>query len=225
MPLVIAGLIVAFLVMMLFGGSDLDRLLTLLVTTLDTPRLDAAAVVMDQLTRPLPLVATGLLGAAIPLMQKRWHDAFLLVALVLSGWLLPWAIQMLTAGLHGAQPLPGATAYGRYPDLGAAQATITALALAFLATRRFPARLWALIGAALFAMLAGAVPLLLATNWPSAMVGGWALGLGWTLLLLRISGADLGDGMVHRAEPPSASPPAQDQHQIVGGHRDDPLQR
>ena len=83
------------------------------------------------------------------------------------------------------------------------------VALAFLITKHRP---WRAIWAGLAVLLALAVGILQLVNglaWPSDVIGGWALGLFWPLLLLWLAGADLGDGT---ARPVRHSPPEGERH-------------
>jgi len=48
----------------------------------------------------------------------------------------------------------------------------------------------ALGAASASALLIGGAPLVLGTTWPSDVIGGWALGLAWVLLVLRLAKED-----------------------------------
>ncbi len=193
MPVVIAGLILSFLVMALFGDSALDRALLLLLDGRGLPNLGQVAAVIHWCAQPLPLLALVGVGAGLLLVRRRWSEAMLLGGIAIAGWLLVLAAQSLTLPLRpitSVSPAAGAA----YPDMSAALATIAAFTLAFLLTRRARARGWALAGAALFSAAAGVAAIVAASAWPSGVVGGWALGLAWTLTALLIARADIGDG-------------------------------
>jgi undecaprenyl-diphosphatase len=194
-PLVLAGLILSFLVMLLFGGTEIDRGLLLLFGGLEAPWLRPVANLIVGGAYPTPLLAAIIAGAFYLFARSRWRDALLLLAVTLGGRLLIDGVQELT---HGLRPVVDerllASQQPGYPSGHAANATVTALALAFLTTRHYPARPAALALAAAFALGAGAGRLIQGASWPSDVIGGWALGLAWTLLLLRLAGTDLGDG-------------------------------
>ena len=197
MPVVIAGLILSFLVMALFGDSALDRALLLLLDGRGLPNLGQAAALIHWCAQPLPLLALIVAGAALLLVWRRWRDALLLGGIAVAGWLLVLAARSLTLPLRpvsSVSPVAGAA----YPDMSAALATIAAFTLAFLLTRQARARGWALAGAALFASAVGVAAIVAASAWPSGVVGGWALGLAWTLTALLIARADIGDGTPSR---------------------------
>lgn len=193
MPVVIAGLVLSFLVMMLFGDSELDRTLLVLLDGDGLPSFNQAATFVHWCAQPLPLLVLAGAGTGLLLALRRWRDAALLGGMALAGWLLTLAAQQLTLPVRpttGASSMAGAV----YPDMGAALATITGFALAFLLTRRAPARGWALSAAAGFALAAGIAGIMAEGAWPSSVVGGWALGLAWVLTVLLLARADIGDG-------------------------------
>lgn len=195
MPVVIAGLILSFLVMMVFGGTELDRTLLYLVALRDAPGLKHAASWLSEVAAPQPLLLLALAGSMTLIIRVRWLDALFLLLLVLSGQLLVEALQALTSDLRPAADDQLLTVrQSLYPSAHAASATVAALGVAFVATRRFPARAWALVAAALLALGVGAARLVIGGAWPSDVIGGWALGLAWTLLLLLLARVDLGDG-------------------------------
>lgn len=193
MPVVIAGLILSFLVMMLFGDSELDRTLLVLLDGSGLPRFNQVAAFIHWCAQPLPLLVLILAGTGLLLALRRWRDAALLGGIAIAGWLLTVAAQHLTLPVRprtGENPMSGAV----YPDMSATLATIAGFASAYLLTHRAPARGSALAGAAAFASAAGIAAITAERAWPSSVVGGWALGLAWTLTVLLIARADIGDG-------------------------------
>ncbi len=193
MPVVIAGLILSFLVMMLFGDSELDRTLLVLLDGDRLSSLNPAATLIHWCAQPLPLLVLIVAGTGLLLALRRWRDAALLSGIAIAGWLLTLAAQHLTLPLRpmtGRSPMAGAV----YPDMSATLATIAGFATAYLQTRRAPARGWALAAAATFALAAGVAAIMTEAAWPSSVVGGWALGLAWVLSVLLIARADIGDG-------------------------------
>ncbi len=218
MPVVIGGLILAFLVMLLFGGTEIDRGLLILFSGGDAPRLRQAAAYAAVPAQALPLLAAGAAGAAYLLWRRQWRDAALLLGVILLGRLLVDSIQPLAQSLRpGVEERLLPSQNLAYPNSEAANATIGAFALAFLATRHQPARAFALAAAAAFALVVGASRLLLGESWPSDVIGGWAVGLAWTLLLLKLFGIDLGDGT---ARPLRHSSPQGEDHDREPQDRD-----
>jgi undecaprenyl-diphosphatase len=75
-----------------------------------------------------------------------------------------------------------------YPSGHAAYSMIGWLGLALLATRTPRWRGPAVALALTLAFLVGSSRLVLAVHWPSDVIGGWAFGAAWTLLLVRLAG-------------------------------------
>lgn len=220
MPIVIGGLILAFLVMLLFGGTEIDRGFLILFSSGEAPRLREAADIIRLAGGPFPLLLTAAAGLAALLVLRRWRDAALLAGIIVAGRLLVEGAQRMSANLRPGieeRLLPAQDL--AFPSGQTANATITAFALAFLLTRHRPARPLALSAAAGFALAMGAAQLLLGASWPSDVIGGWALGLAWTFLLLMLARADLGDGT---ARPVRHSPPRGDDHGREPQNRDRP---
>jgi undecaprenyl-diphosphatase len=194
-PIVLAGLILSSLVMLLFGGTEIDRGLLLLFGSGDAPGLREAARIVVSGALPTPLLAAIMAAAAYLFIRSRWRQALILLGITLIGRLLVDGLQEVTEGLRPAvnerllrSQQPG------YPSGHAANATITGFSIAFLATRHYPFRALALALAAALALTVGAGRLVLGASWPSDVIGGWALGIAWTLLLLKLAKEDMGDG-------------------------------
>lgn len=195
MPVVVAGLVLSFLVMMLFGGTELDRTFLYLAAVRDAPGLRQTALWLSNAAQPQTLLALAAAATVGLALRLRWPEALLLMGTVALGQLLVDMLQALTHDLRpGGTGEPSPVLDSAYPSGAAANATITAFAVAFIAIRGFPARAWALAAAALFALAAGTARLVLGADWPSDVIGGWALGLAWTLLVLLLARVDLGDG-------------------------------
>ncbi len=202
MPILLAGLLLSFLVMLLFGGTEFDRGLFMLLRIEGGPDLAIAGAIAEQATRPLVLAAMGGAGAALLAVRRQWRAALLLIALTAGVLLLTAYLGRITAPLR---PLPGErladSQVSLFPNEAAAGAAAVWLGLAFLLTTHRPWRALSAGLAVFLAMAVGAHQLVNGLAWPSDVIGGWALGLFWALLLLWLAGADLGDGAARATRP------------------------
>ena len=195
MPVLLAGLLLAFLVMLLFGGTEFDRGLLMLLHVEEQPNLLTAGAIVEFVTRPLMLAAMGGAGAGFLAVRRQWRDALLLLAITAGALLLAEYLGVVTASLRPSpaeRMVPAQTSL--FPNAAAAGAAAIWLGLAFLLTRHRPWRtIWASL-AVFLALAVGTLQLVNGLAWPSDVIAGWALGLFWALLLLSLGGADLGDG-------------------------------
>jgi undecaprenyl-diphosphatase len=80
-----------------------------------------------------------------------------------------------------------------FPSGHAANATMSGLCLALLLPRGGRGQPFAVWAAVWLVLAVGLSRVMLGVHWPSDVIGGWAFGLFWSLLLLRLSGHDLGE--------------------------------
>ncbi|MDB5692756.1 MAG: phosphatase family protein [Alphaproteobacteria bacterium] len=180
--LILAGL---WLAMLTLGGpaSAADAAL---LGLFHLPALAPAALLVTRLGEGYVLLPLSLLAAVWIAARRGIRPAGLYLLVVLSGRLL---VELEKHVVGRPRPNPA----GRldtvvtmaFPSGHAANSMVAWLGLALLAA---PARLRpAAVAAALaLALLVGLTRLILAVHWPSDVIGGWAFGAAWTLLLLRI---------------------------------------
>lgn len=195
MPLAFAGLVLAWAVMLLFGGMELDRGLLILVYAGSRPEIAAAAGWVTILGgAPVLLAATGF-GAGFLLYRRDWRAALQLAAVTLSGRLMIALQKDWTARLRpdAHEHLVPAQSFA-FPSGHAANATMVWLCLALLLPLGPRARAAAVWAAVWTCLLVGISRVALGVHWPSDVIAGWAFGLAWALLLLRLSGHRLGEG-------------------------------
>lgn len=195
------GLAAAFAVMLLFGAMELDRALLFMAYAGERPEVARVARALTELGGARFLIpVTG--GALLfLLLTRRWLQAVLLLFATAAGTLL---VELLKANvgrlrpdyrqLAEVEPLAFSTGHFGFPSAHAADSTIVFLAIALLLTDRHPARTLAVWAAVWLSLAIGATRVVLGVHWPTDVIGGWIFGLFWTLLLLRLSGRDLGDG-------------------------------
>jgi undecaprenyl-diphosphatase len=124
----------------------------------------------------------------------------LLLGVTASGRLLVWLQKDWTARVRpDAQGHLVPVESLAFPSGHAANATIVWLCLALLLPRTTHGRAYAVWAAVWLALVVGLSRVLLGVHWPSDVIGGWAFGLFWTLLLLRLSGHPLGEGTARAA--------------------------
>lgn len=195
MPFVLAALVLAWAIMLLFGGMEFDRGLLLFFYAGDRPALaDIARIVTEFGGFGFLLPATAI-GLVVLLVRRDWHAALLLPAITLSGRILVelqkgWAGRLRP---EDERHLVAAQSYA-FPSGHAANATLVWLCLALLLPRTPNARLLAVWGAVWLTLAVGLSRIMLGVHWPSDVIGGWAFGLFWALLLLRLSGHPLAEG-------------------------------
>ena len=195
MPFALVGLALAFAIMLLFGGMELDRGLLLVAYAGDKPQLAAIARVVTELGGAAVLIPATAAGAALLLIRRAWRDAVLLVAVTLSGRLLvallkDWTGRVRPDPHNHLVPVESLS----FPSGHAANATLVWLCFALLLPRTERGRAWAVWAAVWLALAVGGSRVMLGVHWPSDVIGGWAFGLFWTLLLLRLSGDRLDEG-------------------------------
>ena len=132
----------------------------------------------------LPLTAAASLILFFAASPRR---AILFLAIVLSGRLL---VEVQKIELARQRPdIAGRLAHVTslsFPSAHAAYSMITWLAFALLLAP--PARRSAAVAVAVaLAVTVGLTRLVLHVHWPSDVIGGWAFGAGWTLLLVRLT--------------------------------------
>jgi membrane-associated phospholipid phosphatase len=190
MPLLLAGLALAYLVMLLLGGAELDRSLLILMHGAEGTVSARWAAELARVSDPLFLTGAAGAGAGVLLYRRAWRRAASLGAVIAGGLLLAALSASATAGLRPSDALPqGGTAMA-FPDPGTAAVTLVALALALLLPRRPAWRDAATFAASALAFAHGVARLLTGAAWPTDVIGAWALALCWTLLLLRLAGAE-----------------------------------
>ncbi len=208
MPFVLIALALAFLVMLLFGGTPLDRALLTLAGFARQPDLLPYVRGLTELGGAWVLVPAGVAGTIALLVRRAWADAVLLVAITIGGRLLVEGLKIWTGRPRPDIADPQVVTYNlAFPSAHAANSTIVWLSLAFLLTRTRRPRTLAVWAAAWTALAVGFSRVVLGVHWPTDVIGGWALGLCWTLLLLRLAGHEIGDGTPRAAAP------------LVGGRR------
>ncbi len=195
MPFILFSLVLAFGVMLIFGGTEFDRGILMLFHATTRPDIAQIARWVTELGGAWVLIPVMIAGTLLLLVQRRWRDALLLVLITMGGRMLVEGLKIWTARarpdehehLVAVQSLA-------FPSAHSANSTITWLTLAFLLTRHTPGRTLAVWLAVWTAILVGVSRMILGVHWPTDVIGGWAFGLFWTFLLLRLSGVAINDG-------------------------------
>ncbi len=195
MPIALLALAIVWGVMLLFGGMELDRALALLFHVGSDPTLTKAARWLTEMGGYRVLIPATLIGAILLLIRRRWRSAFALIGITLAGRLFIEWQKIETARLRPeAQVHLVQVDSLSFPSGHAGNATIVWLCLAFLLPSSGRMRTVAVWSAVWLSLAVGLSRVMLGVHWFSDVIGGWAFGLFWTLLLLRLSGHDVGDG-------------------------------
>lgn len=186
-PLAIALLLLAGLLALLLGGPQ-TRVDPALLAALGIAPLVPTARLLTRLGDGWIVLAASVAAAGGLLLRGHRRRAILLLVILASERLL---VEAMKAGFDRARPDPAghhtAVHSMAFPSGHSANAMAVWLAIALLATSprlRRPAVALALA----IAFVTGLCRLVLGVHWPSDVVGGWAFGAAWTLLLVHLFG-------------------------------------
>jgi len=136
------------------------------------------------------LLGVALAGAVFLVFRRPPRSASVLVGAVLAGRIL---VELQKTGFDRARPdVSGhqvAVHSMAFPSGHSANSMIALLALALLVPPAGQARTGAVAAALVLAFLIGLSRLILAVHWPSDVIGGWAFGAAFVLLLVGLFGA------------------------------------
>ena len=182
-PLAVALLVLIGIAALLLGGPE-SRVDPALLALFAEPRLVPAARLLTRLGDLATVLAATLIAAGWLLLRGHRRRALLLLAILASERLV---VEAMKAGFDRARPdVAGhqvAVHNLAFPSGHSANAMGLWLAIALLATSpglRRPAVALALV----LGLVTGLCRLVLQVHWPSDVVGGWAFGAAWTLLLV-----------------------------------------
>ena len=191
MPLALFGLAVAWAVMLIFGGMELDRGLLLLAYAGKNADVTTVARWVTELGGYRVVLPATAIGALILLWRRQWRSTLLLLVITLSGRLL---VDWQKIWAHRVRPEDQAHLVEvqsfSFPSGHSANATLVWLCLALLLPKGERSRALATWAAVWLALAVGASRVVLGVHWPSDVIAGWAFGLFWTMLLLRLTGQE-----------------------------------
>ena len=183
-----------WLAMLLWGRGPLDRAIYEAMYAGNRPALLAIARAFTALGEPTVLIAAG-----VAVALWLWYAGHRHLPLALIG------IVMIGRGLSElqkywiARPRPDLDPHlvvvktSSFPSGHATSSMIFLLTVALALSAGTRWRRPAVTGAILLSLLIGASRVMLGVHWPSDVIGGWAFGMLWVLLTLRLAGRLLVD--------------------------------
>jgi len=187
LPLAMALLAAICAAAALLGGPQ-TKVDPVVLAAFAHPPLVPAARLLTHLGDVTTVAAVAVIAAAWLLARRHRRRAILLLAILASERLLvegmKWLFDRARPDVAGRQVAVHNMAF---PSGHSANAMAMWLAIALLATSprlRLPAVALALA----LALVTGVCRLVLQVHWPSDVVGGWAFGAAWTLLLVQLFG-------------------------------------
>jgi undecaprenyl-diphosphatase len=186
-PIALALLALIGIAALLLGGPQ-TRADPALLAALAIPSLVPAARLLTHLGDGWIVLAASVAASALLLLRGHPRRAILIPVILASERLLveamKWGFDRGRPDVAGRQVAVHSMAF---PSGHSANAMAVWLAIALLATSprlRVPAVVVALV----LAVVTGLCRLILQVHWPSDVVGGWAFGAAWTLLLVHLFG-------------------------------------
>ena len=178
--------------MLLWGGGPLDRQIYEALYAGHRPALATLARVLTFFGEPTLLISAGFLVAGWLVWRghRRLPVALLLIILVGRG-LSEVQKYWIARVRPDLEPHLVVVQTSSFPSGHATSSMIFYLTLALALTRDTRCHRPAAMGAILMSLLIGASRVMLGVHWPSDVIGGWAFGLLWVLLTLRLAEREL----------------------------------
>lgn len=177
----------ALLVLALVGGgaasaADPIVLHRLLSGVANHPRLTPILISLTQLGGAPFLLVLAAISAAALAIYRRTSDALMLILIVIGGRL---AVELTKTLVERPRPQlldwPVPVSSFSFPSGHAANSMMTFLALALTVRDRAERRV-AIVAACGASLAVGVTRPMLGVHWPSDVIAGWALGVGWIAL-------------------------------------------
>jgi undecaprenyl-diphosphatase len=178
-----------WLAMLLWGRGPLDRAIYEAMYAGNRPALLAIARAFTALGEPTVLIAAGVAVALWLWYAGHRHLPLVLIAIVMLGRGLSELQKYWIA-----RPRPDLDPHlvvvktSSFPSGHATSSMIFLLTVALALSAGTRWRRLAAAGAILLSLLIGASRVMLGVHWPSDVIGGWAFGMLWVLLTLRLAG-------------------------------------
>jgi undecaprenyl-diphosphatase len=174
--------------MLRLGGGALDREIYEALYAGHRPALLLVARIASALGEPTVLIGAGIAIALWLWSKGHRHLPIVLTAIVLIGRALSEAQKYWIARVRpDLEPHLVVVKTSSFPSGHATSSMIFYLTLAFALTSGRRWRWPAVAGAVLLSLLIGISRVMLGVHWPSDVVGGWAFGMLWVLLTLRLA--------------------------------------
>ena len=178
-----------WLAMLLTGGGWLDRSVYEALYAGHRPALIAATRVFTALGEPTVLVTAGFLVAGWIWWRRHPHLALAILLIVLVGRGLGEAQKYWIARARpDLEPHLVIVKTSSFPSGHATSSMIFYLTVALALTMETRWHRPTAAAAILLSLLIGTSRVMLGVHWPSDVIGGWAFGLLWVLLTLRLAG-------------------------------------
>jgi len=177
-----------WLIMLLYGAGPLDRRVYEALYAGNRPALATAAHVLTFFGEPTVLIGAGFAVAGWLWWRKHPHLALALTLIILVGRGLSEVQKYWIARVRpDAEPHLVMVKTSSFPSGHATSSMIFYLTIALALTRNSRWHRVAAAGAVLLAVLIGTSRVMLGVHWPSDVIGGWAFGMLWVMLTLRLA--------------------------------------
>jgi len=174
--------------MLALGGGPLDRAIYEALYAGHRPALAVLAHALTALGDPTVLIAAGIVCAVGLWIAGHRHLPLVLVAIVGLGRVLSELQKYWVARVRpDLEPHLVVVRTSSFPSGHAASSMIFYLALALALTAKTRWQRPAAAGAILLSLAIGASRVMLGVHWPSDVIGGWAFGMLWVLMTLRLA--------------------------------------
>ena len=175
--------------MLLCGAGSLDHQIYEELYAGDRPALLAVARFFTALGEPTVLISAGIVIAAWLFYRGHRRLPWVLIAIVTIGRGLSELQKYWIARVRpDVEPHLVMVKTSSFPSGHATSSMIFFLTLALVLATGTRWRWPAAIGAVLLSLAIGTSRVMLGVHWPSDVIGGWAFGMLWVLLTLRLAG-------------------------------------
>jgi len=178
-----------WLAMLVWGRGPLDRSIYLALYAGGRPALVTLARVLTALGEPTVLIAAGIVTAILLWRAGHRHLPWILIAITMLGrGLSELQKYWIARARPDLDPHLVVVRTSSFPSGHAASSMIFYLTMALALTSRTQWHRVAAAGAILLSVAIGTSRVMLGVHWPSDVVGGWAFGMLWVLVTLRLAG-------------------------------------